>query len=171
MTHTNLQHPAELLRTGGLVAFPTETVYGLGANALDADAVAKVFASKQRPSFDPLIVHVPEPDAAWTLAADVPPLARQLAAAFWPGPLTLVLPKTGAIPGIVTSGLDTVGLRLSSCARRACPSPRPRPTPSAVSAPPGPHTSPCRATRSSTAGRVAPASSPLWSASMTAATR
>ena len=112
MTHTNLQHPAELLRTGGLVAFPTETVYGLGANALDADAVARIFASKQRPSFDPLIVHVAEPDAAWTLAADVPPLARQLAAAFWPGPLTLVLPKTGAIPGIVTSGLDTVGLRV-----------------------------------------------------------
>ena len=109
---SDLQHPAELLRTGHLVAFPTETVYGLGANALDADAVAKIFASKQRPSFDPLIVHVPEPGAAWALAADVPPLARQLADAFWPGPLTLVLPKTDAIPGIVTSGLDTVGLRV-----------------------------------------------------------
>lgn len=108
----DLHHPAELLRTGHLVAFPTETVYGLGANALDADAVATVFAAKGRPKFDPLIVHVPEPDAAWALAADVPPLARQLAAAFWPGPLTLVLPKTPAIPGIVTSGLDTVGLRV-----------------------------------------------------------
>ena len=112
MRDADLQLPAELLRTGHLVAFPTETVYGLGANALDADAVAKIFASKQRPSFDPLIVHVPEPDAAWALAADVPPLARQLADAFWPGPLTLVLPKTDAIPGIVTSGLDTVGLRV-----------------------------------------------------------
>lgn len=107
-----LEYPAELLRTGGLVAFPTETVYGLGANALDGDAVAKIFASKQRPSFDPLIVHVPDPGAAWALAADVPPLARELAKAFWPGPLTLVLNKTAAIPGIVTSGLDTVGLRV-----------------------------------------------------------
>ena len=108
----DLHHPAELLRTGRLVAFPTETVYGLGANALDADAVAKIFASKQRPSFDPLIVHVPELDAAWALAANVPPRAHRLADAFWPGPLTLVLPKTDAIPGIVTSGLDTVGLRV-----------------------------------------------------------
>ena len=116
MKSPDLQHPARLLRTGGLVAFPTETVYGLGANALDADAVAKIFASKQRPSFDPLIVHVPEPDAAWGLVAgggqDVPPMARRLAEAFWPGPLTLVLNKTAAIPGIVTSGLDTVGLRV-----------------------------------------------------------
>ncbi len=108
----NLHSAADLLRTGGLVAMPTETVYGLGANALDADAVAKVFASKQRPSFDPLIVHVPDPEAAWALAQDVPPLARQLAQAFWPGPLTLVLKKTAVIPGIVSSGLDTVGLRV-----------------------------------------------------------
>jgi len=108
----DLHHPAELLRTGHLVAFPTETVYGLGANALDADAVAAVFAAKGRPRFDPLIVHVPEPGAAWALTADAPPLARQLAGAFWPGPLTLVLPRTPAIPGIVTSGLDTVGLRV-----------------------------------------------------------
>lgn len=112
----DLQHPARLLATGGLVAFATETVYGLGANALNADAVAKVFAAKQRPSFDPLIVHVPEPAAAWELVAGgnsaVPPLARALADDFWPGPLTLVLPKARAIPGIVTSGLDTVGLRV-----------------------------------------------------------
>ncbi|MEE9404581.1 MAG: L-threonylcarbamoyladenylate synthase [Algisphaera sp.] len=111
-TSAEIQHAAELLRSGGLVAFPTETVYGLGANACDANAVAHIFASKQRPHFDPLIVHVPHPDAAWQWAAEVPPLARQLAEAFWPGPLTLVLPKTDAIPDIVTSGLRTVGLRV-----------------------------------------------------------
>ena len=107
---------AAFLRDGELVALPTETVYGLGANALDAEAVAEIFAAKQRPSFDPLIVHVPDADAAWALvrggADAVPAPARRLADAFWPGPLTLVLPKADAIPGIVSSGLDTVGLRV-----------------------------------------------------------
>jgi len=107
-----LRHAAELLRSGGLVAFPTETVYGLGANALDGRAVARVFEAKGRPTFDPLIVHVV--DRAWLLrlAAVFPDTARRLADRFWPGPLTLVLPKTNLVPDLVTAGLDTVGLRI-----------------------------------------------------------
>ncbi len=106
---------AALLRAGRLVAFPTETVYGLGANALDAAAVARVFAAKERPSFDPLIVHLA--DAAelprHVLPADAAdPRVALLAARFWPGPLTLVLRKADDIPGIVTAGLATVGLRV-----------------------------------------------------------
>jgi L-threonylcarbamoyladenylate synthase len=106
---------AERLRGGGLVVFPTETVYGLGANALDARAVARVFAAKERPAFDPLIVHLADAAAVGTYAdaedADDPRVAR-LAARFWPGPLTLVLRKRAVIPGIVTAGLPTVGLRV-----------------------------------------------------------
>jgi len=106
---------AERLRAGGLVVFPTETVYGLGANALDARAVAHVFAAKERPAFDPLIVHLADASAVGTYAemedADDPRVAR-LAARFWPGPLTLVLRKRAVIPGIVTAGLPTVGLRV-----------------------------------------------------------
>jgi L-threonylcarbamoyladenylate synthase len=106
---------AERLRAGGLVAFPTETVYGLGANALDAIAVARVFAAKERPAFDPLIVHLADASALGTYAdakdADDPRVVR-LAARFWPGPLTLVLRKRAVIPGIVTAGLPTVGLRV-----------------------------------------------------------
>jgi L-threonylcarbamoyladenylate synthase len=106
---------ATRLRAGGLVAFPTETVYGLGANALDATAVARIFAAKERPSFDPLIVHLA--DAADAVdhadprdAAD--PRLGLLASRFWPGPLTLVVRKRDHIPGIVTAGLPTVGLRV-----------------------------------------------------------
>ncbi len=106
---------AERLRASGLVAFPTETVYGLGANALDAGAVARVFAAKERPAFDPLIVHLADASAVRAYAdpedADDPRVAR-LAARFWPGPLTLVLRKRAVIPGIVTAGLPTVGLRV-----------------------------------------------------------
>lgn len=93
------------------MAFPTETVYGLGAHALDTKAVARIFAAKQRPEFDPLIVHVAE--AAWVdcLVADVPELARELMQRFWPGPLTLVLPKRDEVPDLVTSGLRSVGVR------------------------------------------------------------
>lgn len=113
-----IQDAGRVIREGGLVAMPTETVYGLGANALDAVAVAKVFASKARPSFDPLIVHVTDAKAAWELVdlTKLPEMQRKipgaLAEAFWPGPLTLVLPKKSLIPGIVTSGLDTVGVRV-----------------------------------------------------------
>ncbi len=106
---------AERLRAGGLVAFPTETVYGLGANALDARAVARVFAAKDRPAFDPLIVHLADASAVGTYATEedaADPRVARLAARFWPGPLTLVLRKRPVIPGIVTAGLATVGLRV-----------------------------------------------------------
>jgi L-threonylcarbamoyladenylate synthase len=106
---------AARITAGEPVAFPTETVYGLGANALDPVAVARIFAVKERPSFDPLIVHVADPGAIarHALAADASdPRVADLVARFWPGPLTLVLRKQAHIPGIVTAGLDTVGLRM-----------------------------------------------------------
>lgn len=104
---------AALLRNGKLVAIPTETVYGLGANALDSRAVATIFAAKQRPAFDPLIVHVATQQAAWALVAGEPPAeARALATAFWPGPLTLVLPRAGHVSELVTSGLPDVAIRV-----------------------------------------------------------
>lgn len=107
-----MNQAAQLLRDGGLVAFPTETVYGLGANALDATAVGRIFAAKERPSYNPLIVHVPDADAARSVVAEWPALAERAAAAFWPGPLTLVLPRQPAIPDIVTAGLETVAVRV-----------------------------------------------------------
>src|SRR5690349_482768 len=103
-----IAHAAEILRAGGLVAFPTETVYGLGADALNERAVARVFEVKGRPRFDPLIVHVPDVHAAANLTADFPPIARKLAVHFWPGPLTLVLPKKDIVPDLVTAGRATV---------------------------------------------------------------
>ena len=105
---------AAVLRAGGLVAFPTETVYGLGADALNAAAVRRIFAAKGRPAFNPLIVHVPDTAAAQELVTTWPELAARAAAAFWPGPLTLVLPKRVAVPAEVTAGLDTVGVRVPS---------------------------------------------------------
>ena len=105
---------AAVLREGGLVAFPTETVYGLGADATNALAVARLFEAKERPHFDPLIVHLGA--AGWLdrCVATVPPQARRLAQRFWPGPLTLVLPKRAIIPHIVTSGLPSVAVRVPS---------------------------------------------------------
>ena len=103
---------ASVIRGGGLVAFPTETVYGLGANAFDPRAVARVFQAKARPSFDPLIVHLAEASDLPRVAAVLDPRTERLARRFWPGPLTLVLAKTDAVPEIVTSGLDTVGVRV-----------------------------------------------------------
>jgi L-threonylcarbamoyladenylate synthase len=103
---------AAVLRAGRLVAFPTETVYGLGANALDADAVARIFAAKSRPGYNPLIVHVPDTSAIRGLVSVWPELAARLAAAFWPGPLTLVVPKSAAVPSAVTAGLETVAVRV-----------------------------------------------------------
>ena len=103
---------ARLIRAGKLVAFPTETVYGLGANALDAAAVARIFAAKGRPASSPVIVHVASQPAAMALVTEWPAIAEQLARKFWPGPLTLVLPKRSLIPDIVTAGLRTVGVRV-----------------------------------------------------------
>ena len=113
---SDIQRAAEILRSGGLVAFPTETVYGLGARADRPEAVARIFAAKNRPSFDPLIVHFPDLESArdW---ASFDERALKLASRFWPGPLTLVLPRlwrdgVPRIPDLVTSGLDSVGVRI-----------------------------------------------------------
>lgn len=111
---TDIARAVELLSNGQLVAIPTETVYGLAANALDAAAVTGIFSAKQRPFFDPLIVHIASIDLLSDLAAVVPPGAWKLAEAFWPGPLTLVLPRRTNVPDITTSGLDTVGIRVPS---------------------------------------------------------
>lgn len=104
---------AKLLREGQLVAFPTETVYGLGANALDAQAVLNIFAAKGRPADNPLIVHIHDRSQLAPLC-EVPPLAEKLMDAFWPGPLTLIMPRKPAVPDAVTAGLDTVAVRMPS---------------------------------------------------------
>ena len=103
---------AALLRAGELVAFPTETVYGLGADAANPQAVAKIFAAKGRPADHPLIVHIAGADKLDAWAREVPDAARALAAAFWPGPLTLILKRSALVPDAVTGGQDTVGLRV-----------------------------------------------------------
>jgi L-threonylcarbamoyladenylate synthase len=105
---------ADCLRSGGLVAFPTETVYGLGAHALDRAAVVRVFAAKDRPANDPLIVHVAALDDAIRLVDGMPLVARELAVRFWPGPLTIVVRRSGLVPDEVTSGLGTVAIRVPS---------------------------------------------------------
>ncbi|MFN4079557.1 MAG: L-threonylcarbamoyladenylate synthase [Saprospiraceae bacterium] len=108
----SVEKAAEIIRGGGVVAFPTETVYGLGANALDPVAVARIFALKARPAFDPLIVHVSSLSGMLPLIkGPVPALAIALAERFWPGPLTMVLDKSDATPDIVTAGLKRVGIR------------------------------------------------------------
>lgn len=109
---TDIQKAAALLRSGACVAIPTETVYGLAANAFDVQAVADVFRIKQRPSFDPLILHIASQKQLEGLVTAFPAKARMLADAFWPGPLTLVLPKSEKVPYNVTSGLETVGIRI-----------------------------------------------------------
>jgi L-threonylcarbamoyladenylate synthase len=103
-----------IIRQGGLVAFPTETVYGLGCDALNPDAVARVFEAKQRPSFDPLIVHIADRSMLEAVVESVSPTASRLMDAFWPGPLTLVLPKRAHVPDLVTAGLPTVAVRMPS---------------------------------------------------------
>lgn len=107
-----LAEAARLLGGGGLVAFPTETVYGLGANALDASAVARIFAAKGRPANNPLIVHLADAAQVGEVAADWPESATRLAERFWPGPLTLVLPKRDCVPDIVTARGPTVAVRV-----------------------------------------------------------
>lgn len=103
---------AEIIRGGGTVVFPTETVYGLGANALDTRAVADIFRAKGRPADNPLIVHIAEPAMVEQLAADIPVPARRVMEVFWPGPLTVVLPRQPVVPDAVTGGLDTVAVRM-----------------------------------------------------------
>jgi L-threonylcarbamoyladenylate synthase len=109
-----LEEAAQVLRRGGLVAFATETVYGLGAVATNPEAVARIFEAKGRPSFNPLIVHASGTPMVRTCVAEWPDLAQTLDAAFWPGPLTLILPRSADIPDLVTAGRDTVGVRIPS---------------------------------------------------------
>jgi len=112
MNENQIEIAAQIIRNGGLVAFPTETVYGLGANALNPIAVAKIFELKERPFFDPLIVHIASIDDLHTLTENADRNVIRLAEKFWPGPLTIVLPKSKLVPDILTSGLDTVGIRM-----------------------------------------------------------
>ena len=105
---------AEILREGGLVAFPTETVYGLGANALDEAAARKIYEAKGRPSDNPLIAHVADPEDVEALVEYIPENGRKLMEAFWPGPLTMIFPKSPAVPYGTTGGLDTVAIRMPS---------------------------------------------------------
>jgi len=113
-SRAEIEYAASLLRAGRLVAFPTETVYGLGANALDELAVRRIFKAKGRPSSSPIIVHIGSVEMVHSVVAEWPPTAQLLAQKFWPGPLTLVLKKQAAISSIVTAGLDTVGVRMPS---------------------------------------------------------
>ncbi|MDR2732656.1 MAG: threonylcarbamoyl-AMP synthase [Fibromonadaceae bacterium] len=110
--YIQISEAAEILKKGGIVAIPTETVYGLAGNAFDESVVAKIFAVKERPFFDPLIVHIAEFDELENLAAEIPGNAKRLAEKFMPGPLTLVLPKKGCVPNLTTGGLDTVAVRM-----------------------------------------------------------
>ena len=108
----SIHRAAELLKSGRLVAFPTETVYGLGANALSQEAVAAIFLAKGRPAFNPLIVHLPDVASARRLTSEWPDAAQRLAAEFWPGPLSLVLRKANRVPDVVTGGRATVAIRV-----------------------------------------------------------
>lgn len=112
VSRASLGRAALILRDGGTVAFPTETVYGLGANALNADAVVKIFEAKQRPSWDPLIVHIASDEMLCLVVAEVTALERSLMAAFWPGPLTLLLPRSEQVPSLVSAGRQKIGVRM-----------------------------------------------------------
>ena len=110
-TERIIAQAAEILRRGGLLAIPTETVYGLGANGLDAAAVKKIFEAKGRPQDNPLILHVPSAQWLSRCCEDVPPIAYELARRFWPGPLTMILRRKPIVPDATTAGLDTVAMR------------------------------------------------------------
>ena len=114
LKRTEIKEAAAIIKRGGLVAFPTETVYGLGANALDAKAVAKIFAAKRRPADNPMIVHVSAVEQVVPLVQGVPKKAELLMRRFWPGPLSIVFPKSRRVPDIVTARLDTVVIRMPS---------------------------------------------------------
>ncbi len=109
-----LRQAGECLKEGGLVAFPTETVYGLGGDALNPESSRKIYAAKGRPSDNPLIVHICRLEDLWQVASEVPPEAERIAEAFWPGPLTMILPKADRVPRETTGGLDTVAVRFPS---------------------------------------------------------
>lgn len=109
---SQIRQAAKIIKSGGVVAFPTETVYGLGANALDSKSVGKIFVAKGRPSDNPLIVHISDIAEVGILADDIPNIAYDLMERFWPGPLTLVLKKSKIVPKIVTGGLDTIAIRM-----------------------------------------------------------
>ncbi len=109
-----MEKAGEILKSGGLVAFPTETLYGLGGDALNPEASAKIYAAKGRPSDNPLIVHIADMEALKVLASEVPEKAKLLADRFWPGPLTMIMPKSEAVPYATTGGLDTVAIRMPS---------------------------------------------------------
>jgi L-threonylcarbamoyladenylate synthase len=111
-SQASLRRAASILQAGGLVAFPTETVYGLGANALDIEAVQRIFAAKERPAWDPLIVHISDMEMLAGVAARLPPNADRLRRVFWPGPLTLLLPRHENVPISVTAGRNNVGVRM-----------------------------------------------------------
>lgn len=137
LMHEAVLEAVRLLREGEVVALPTETVYGLAANALDAGAVAKIFEAKERPTFDPLIVHLPDKkklDMVAEVPPEIEPTVKRLIERFWPGPLTLLLPKKDVVPDIVTAGLPTVAVRVSSNAifkRVICALDKPLAAPSA----------------------------------------
>jgi len=114
MDHAVLEKAGKLLKEGGLVAFPTETVYGLGANALDEEAAKKIYAAKGRPSDNPLIVHIADMEHLDKIVKKVPAAAKKLADAFWPGPLTMIFDKSNCVPYGTTGGLDTVAVRMPS---------------------------------------------------------
>jgi L-threonylcarbamoyladenylate synthase len=113
-TQSEIEGAVETLRAGALVAFPTETVYGLGANAADPAAVARIFELKGRPADHPVIVHLDNPRYLHRWVASMPPVAEELAARFWPGPLTLILPKAEDVNAVVTGGQDSIGIRIPS---------------------------------------------------------
>ena len=109
-----LERAAQIIKKGGLVAFPTETVYGLGGDAFDADAARKIYAAKGRPSDNPLIVHIAHVEELKDLSDNIPKMAYRVADKFWPGPLTMIVQKNDRVPSTVTGGLDTVAVRLPS---------------------------------------------------------
>ncbi len=114
LSASQVAEAADIIRKGGIVAFPTETVYGLGANVFDLKAVKKVYAAKGRPKDNPMIVHIANKADIYKVASEIPPLAKMLIAKYWPGPLTIVLKKSSAIPKEVTAGLATVAVRMPS---------------------------------------------------------
>ena len=111
LTAVQTEQAAEILRRGGLLGIPTETVYGLGANGLNSEAVAHIFEAKGRPQDNPLILHIPTADWLERYCADIPAAAYALAERFWPGPMTMILKRKPIVPDAVTAGLDTVGMR------------------------------------------------------------